>query len=432
MLDTNVLLHDPNCFNHFEADMVVLPVEVIEEIDEFKRREDEVGRHARMVARALDQLRNTGSLTKGVKRNGGPIIRVELEQEDLKMLPSGFSREKKDNWILATGIYLQKHYTDKEVVFVSKDINLRIKGNAMGLATQDYEPDAPSADDMFTGVRTVQAATDDIFKFYKDGQLSLPVQELLPNEFVVIQDAENLSRQALGMRDGMDNTVRPIRLHEKSVSGIQPRNKEQRFALELLMEEKIKLVTIIGGAGTGKTLLALAAGLSKVLDENKYIKLAVTRPILPLGKDLGYLPGTMEEKMDPWMKPVMDNLELIFANRDGGRGEHPFEMLQEQRLLEVEPVTYMRGRSLPNQFFIVDEAQNLTPHEAKTILTRVGENTKVVFTGDPTQIDHPYLDARSNGLSHIVDKFKSSHLAGHITLVKGERSELAELAARIL
>ena len=432
VLDTNVLLHDPGCFDQFEEDLVVLPVEVIEEIDEFKRREDEVGRHARMVARLLDEIREKGSLTQGVKRNGGPVIRVELEQEDLSTLPTGFRQDKMDNRILATALYLVKQYQGKQVVFVSKDINLRIKGNAIGIETMDYDVKAPSLDELYTGVRVIEAGTEDIFNFYKEGGLPEMGAELFPNQFVVIQDRENASRQALGMRDGLENRIRPLRMHEKNVSGIGPRNKEQRFALELLMDDNIRLVTMIGGAGTGKTLLALAAGLTKVLDETIYTRLSVTRPVIPLGRDLGFLPGTKEEKMDPWMKPVMDNLEYIFSNRHRGQGESPFETLMNQRVLEVEPITYIRGRSMPNQFFIVDEAQNLTPHEAKTIITRVGEGTKVVFTGDPSQIDHPYLDSRSNGLTHVVERFKHIPLAGHITLLKGERSELAELASRIM
>ena len=432
VLDTNVLLHDPGCFDQFEEDLVVLPVEVIEEIDEFKRREDEVGRHARMGARLLDEIREKGSLTQGVKRNGGPVIRVELEHEDLSTLPTGFRQDKMDNRILATALYLVKQYQGKQVVFVSKDINLRIKGNAIGIETMDYDVKAPSLDELYTGVRVIEAGTEDIFNFYKEGGLPEMGAELFPNQFVVIQDRENASRQALGMRDGLENRIRPLRMHEKNVSGIGPRNKEQRFALELLMDDNIRLVTMIGGAGTGKTLLALAAGLTKVLDETIYTRLSVTRPVIPLGRDLGFLPGTKEEKMDPWMKPVMDNLEYIFSNRHRGQGESPFETLMNQRVLEVEPITYIRGRSMPNQFFIVDEAQNLTPHEAKTIITRVGEGTKVVFTGDPSQIDHPYLDSRSNGLTHVVERFKHIPLAGHITLLKGERSELAELASRIM
>ncbi len=432
VLDTNVLLHDPNCFSRFEEDLVVLPIEVIEEIDDFKRREDEVGRNARVVIRSLDELRRKGSLTEGVTRNGGPTIRVELEQEDLSTLPTGFRSEKKDNRVLATAKYTVRRYEGKEVVFISKDINLRIKGNAIGLKTEDYDIEGPRLEELYTGVKVVETDGAGIINFYKDGKLTMPVEDLHPNQFVVLQNTENQSQQALGMRDGLDSTVRPIRLHEKNVSGISPRNREQRFALELLMDENIKLVTCVGGAGTGKTLLALAAGLAKVLDENAYTRLSISRPIIPLGRDLGYLPGSKEEKMDPWMKPVVDNLEFIFSNRQSAHGEFPFEELQEQRLLEVEPITYIRGRSLPNQFFIVDEAQNLTPHEAKTVLTRVGEGTKVVFTGDPSQIDHPYLDSQSNGLTYIVERFKDIHLAGHITLVKGERSELAELAAGIM
>jgi PhoH-like ATPase len=309
---------------------------------------------------------------------------------------------------------------------------MRIRGDALGLVAQDYQDEAVTIEELYTGSTEVALTGPEIDRFYAEGEVVVDTQ-LVANQYVLLRNRDNAGQTALGRFDAGRGRVVPIKKLREGVWGIKPRNKEQHYALDLLLNDDVKLVTLVGKAGTGKTLLALAAGLQKVVEEQAFHKLLVSRPIFPLGKDIGFLPGDIEEKLNPWMQPIYDNIELLLGlsktDRKDGRS---YAELFELGFIEVEPLTYIRGRSLPNVFMIVDEAQNLTPHEVKTIITRAGEGTKIILTGDPYQIDNPYIDAESNGLTTVVERFRQHGIAGHITLSKGERSELAELATTVL
>lgn len=436
VLDTNVLLHDPNAIFRFEDNDVVLPITVIEELDRFKKQPEVTGRNARQVSRILDSLRQQGHLTQGVPLENGGLLRVALcHQETLVQLPAGLEDGYGDNAILAVALELQPQ-CNCPVILVSKDTNLRIKADALGLAAQDYETDKVDIEELYTGTAEVLVNAEMLEQFFKQGAISLEGQ-FFPNQGLTLIDAANPAHTALAIVDGTSGQVVPLsKLSNSGVSRIQARNREQRFAFELLLRDSIPLVTLVGKAGTGKTLLAIAAGLYKVADEHSYSRLLISRPVVPMGRDIGYLPGDVTEKLTPWMQPLYDNFDLIFCTQEAsnkrGTWRQGHEELMEMGLLQIEPLTYIRGRTIPKQFLIVDEAQNLTPHEVKTILTRAGEGTKVILTGDPDQIDNPYIDAASNGLTYIVERFKQEPLAGHITLQKGERSKLAERAAILL
>lgn len=436
VLDTNVLLHDPTAMLRFEDNDVVLPITIIEELDRFKKQTEDTGRNARYVSRKLDELRLYGSLTKGIPLADDGILRVALcSRETLRRLPPELEGDQGDNAILAVAMEL-KSESPYPVVLISKDTNLRIKADALGLVAQDYETDKIDIDDLYTGTAEVMASADQIQTLFQQSSLDLDAT-LFPNEAVTLIDESKPAHTALALVQGTAGRVVPLgKLPHAGVSRVQPRNREQRFAFELLLRDEISLVTLVGRAGTGKTLLAIAAGVQKVADERLYSRLLIARPIVPMGRDLGYLPGDVMEKLNPWMQPLYDNFDLIFGTQDSrGKPEHwrrGHQEMLDQGLLQIEPLTYIRGRSIPKQFLIVDEAQNLTPHEVKTILTRAGDGTKVVLTGDPDQIDNPYVDAASNGLTYVVERFKAEPLAGHITLYKGERSELAERSAALL
>ncbi len=435
VLDTNVLLHDPYSIYKFEDNNLIIPITVIEELDKFKKELSMVGRNARVALRLLDSFRQKGSLSEGVKisANGG-TLKVIFDGEGERLLPKELRGSKEDNEILAVALGVKARDGDSPVILVSKDTNLRIKADALGIRAEDYESDrVGSIEELYSGYAEVDVTKDVIDGFYREGSVSLGNQEFLPNQCVMLKDIQT-GASALGMFRAKTGLVELIPSFKEGVWGVKPRNKEQHFAFALLMDDSIKLVTLAGKAGTGKTLLALAAGLRKVSDEGVYGRLLVSRPVFPMGKDIGFLPGDVEEKLKPWMQPIFDNVEYLFGierarKRQGIRG---YSELMNLGILEIEPLTYIRGRSIPNQFIIIDEAQNLTPHEVKTILTRAGENTKVVLTGDPYQIDNPFIDSTSNGLSYVIEKFKKEGLSGHIMLLKGERSELAELAANIL
>ncbi|MGE5552736.1 MAG: PhoH family protein [Betaproteobacteria bacterium] len=442
VLDTSVLLHEAEAMFAFEDNTVVIPIAVIEEVDNHKRRLDEIGRNARKVSHQLDELRATGKLNQGVKLEGGGVLRVELNHQNAEILPASFDRHKVDNRILAVALSLQQEKkVPQPVILVSKDLNMRVKADSLGVAAQDFERSKVQVEELYAGHRTVRVGVELINRFYAEGlldprELGEDGEGLNPNEFVLLEDEGGSSQSGMARLDQNGRLV-PLRYLHSDLWGIKARNKEQRFAVELLLNDDIRLVTLVGKAGTGKTLLALAAGLQKVAEENAYRKLLVSRPVVPMGNDLGFLPGDMEEKLRPWMQPLHDNLELIFANRESGRNKergagNPLQNLRDLGLVDIEALTYIRGRSIPGQFFILDEAQNLTPHEVKTVITRVGEGTKIVLTGDPYQIDHPYLDSSSNGLTYVVEKFKGEPIAGQVTLIKGERSELAEMAAQLL
>ena len=436
VLDTNVLLHDPLAMFRFEDNDVVLPITIIEELDRFKKGTADTGRNARYVSRTLDELRQQGSLVAGIPLEQGGTLKVALCHRDtLRQLPAELEGDQGDNAILAVAMEY-KHHHDMPVVLVSKDTNLRIKADALGLVAEDYETDKIDYDDLYTGTLEVMTSAEAMSQLFGDGHLKLDVP-IHPNQAITLVDEINPAHTALALVQGSSGKLVPLsKLPHAGVSRVQPRNREQRFAFELLLQDSISLVTLVGKAGTGKTLLAIAAGVQKVADERLYSRLLIARPIVPMGRDIGYLPGDMREKLTPWMQPLYDNFDLIFGTQDmRGRPEHwrrGHEEMIDQGLLQIEPLTYIRGRSIPKQLLVVDEAQNLTPHEVKTILTRAGEGTKIILTGDPDQIDNPYVDACSNGLTYVVERFKNEALAGHITLCKGERSSLAERAAMLL
>ncbi|MGR3277422.1 PhoH family protein [Acaryochloris marina] len=436
VLDTNVLLHDPNAIFRFEDNDVVLPITIIEELDRFKKQPQETGRNARQVSRTLDDLRAQGQLTNGIDLPKGGTIRVALcDRITLKELPPELEGDQADNAILAVALEL-KNQCQCPVALVSKDTNLRIKADVLGLAAEDYSTDKVDFEGLYTGMTEVMVGSDTISQLFQAGQTSLP-EKTWPNQAVTLVDSLKPSHTALALAGDHTGEVIPLpKFPHNGISRIRARNREQKFAFELLMRDDISLVTLVGKAGTGKTLIAIAAGLHKVADEKNYSRLLIARPVVPMGRDLGYLPGDIDEKLTPWMQPLYDNFDLIFGTQEAaGQPQHwrrGHEELMDQGLLQIEPLTYIRGRTIPKQFLIVDEAQNLTPHEVKTILTRAGEDTKVVLTGDPEQIDNPYVDAASNGLTYVVERFKSESIAGHITLYQGERSDLAERAAALL
>jgi PhoH-like ATPase len=445
VLDTNVLLHEPNALMHFEDNDVVLPITVIEELDRFKRKMEETGRNARNVSRQLDALRKQGQLTQGISLARGGSLRVALcSKETLRQLPLELEGDLADNAILAVALEL-KNRCQCPVTVVSKDTNLRIKADVLGLVAEDFEMDKIDLQDLYTGTSELAVPQDTITQLFQSGEADLPPGEsFYPNHTLTLVDGENPNHTALGIvqPDGR-RVALALKIPAGGISRIQPRNREQRLALDVLLRDRIQLVTLVGKAGTGKTLLAIAAGLQKVADDRKYRRLLIARPIIPMGRDLGFLPGDVKDKLTPWMQPLYDNLDLVLGTQEPERRNntpsghhkawrHGYEELMEQGMLHIEPLTYIRGRSIPQQYFIVDEAQNLTPHEVKTILTRAGEGTKIVLTGDPNQIDNPYIDAASNGLTYVVERFKNEPLAAHILLDRGERSDLAERATELL
>ena len=434
VLDTNVLLYDPQALTKFQDNSIIIPITVIEEIDRFKKDMNETGRNARQVSRLMDAFRKVGSLSKGVALENGGTLRIEIyEEKVLKRLPPELREERGDNRILAVAVDLMGNEAGMPVILVTKDTNLRIKADALGLDAQDYESDKVAVEDLYSGVATMEVAADLVDRFYSQGWLKLEAG-LLPNQYLTLSEAGNPSHSAIGRFDQVSGRMVPLRGAEKEgVWSLFPRNREQSFALDALLDDNVKIVTLVGKAGTGKTLLAIAAGLQKTAEENVYNRLLVSRPVFPMGRDLGFLPGDIEEKLTPWMQPIFDNVELLLTGHEGEkRHSKGYKELMAMGILDIEPLTYIRGRSIPNQYMIVDEAQNLTPHEIKTIVTRAGEGTKIVLTGDPYQIDNPYVDAESNGLTYVVERLKEQTISGHITMTKGERSELAELAANLL
>jgi PhoH-like ATPase len=435
ILDTNVLLHDPRSIFGFGDNDVVIPIFVIEEIDNFKRDLSTLGRNARQVSRFLDEFRAQGKLREGVPISPDHgTVRVLMAERRLPPEMADGSHSIDDK-ILAVAVALRDREKDKPAVFVSKDTNLRIRADALGLHAEDYDVEGVVLDELWSGISEVEVSPEEVNDFYAGGSIPCPPGELPPpNAFMVLRDRTNPQHSAVAKYSAAKQAlVQLIKTPKEGVWGIRPRNKEQSFALDLLLNDEVRLVTIVGKAGTGKTLLAIAAGLQKTMEDGVYQKMLVSRPVFPLGRDIGYLPGSVEEKLNPWMQPIFDNVEYLMnlsrSEKKAGRGYHE---LLDLGILEIEPLTYIRGRSIPNQYMIVDEAQNLTPHEVKTIITRVGDGTKIVLTGDPYQIDNPYVDQTNNGLVHVVNRFKSERLAGHITMQKGERSPLAELAANLL
>jgi len=434
ILDTNVLLHDPQAIYKFSDNNVILPLTVIEEIDRFKKDQSETGRNARHISRTIDGFRQQAKLVDGVPLENGGTLRVAIyRQEFLLKLPPELRNDQGDNRILAVAQDLQESLPEGTVFFVTKDINLRIKADTIGLYAEDYQSDKVPIEDLYTGASELVVAGSLVDQFYEQGSLEIG-EEFYANQGVTLVDDTNPSHTAIGRYDAPRKAVVAlIKSPKEGIWGIHPRNREQQFAFDLLLNDEIKLISLVGKAGTGKTLLAIAAGLVKTADENAYNRLLVSRPVYPMGRDLGFLPGDIEDKLAPWMQPIFDNVELLLSSFDeGGNRKRGYRELIDLGLMEIEPLTYIRGRSIPKQYMIVDEAQNLTPHEIKTIITRAGEGTKIVLTGDPYQIDNPYVDSASNGLSFSVERLKGQNITGHTTLSKGERSELAELAANLL
>lgn len=430
VLDTNVLLHNSNCIESFADNIVVLPMAAIEELDKFKANNDELGRNARQVIRSLDRLRGRGRLGEGVPMDNGGILKIIIDWQ----LPSepALEQDVTDNRIIRVAHHLQN--SGERVIFVSKDINARIKSDALGIGTMDFEKQKVNYDELFTGFRSISLDPGMVRRFREGEALTLENHQLVPNEFLLLSAKGDEAQKALA-RVSPDGKLVSLGSGSAKVWNIKPRSDEQRIALELLLDESISLLTLVGQAGTGKTLLALAAGLEQTIRMKKYDKMLVSRPIMPMGKDIGFLPGDKDAKLVQWMQPIFDNLSLLM--RDGQEGKkssarQQVENLQRNRMVELEALTYIRGRSIPRQYVIIDEAQNLTPHEVKTIVSRAGEGTKMVLTGDPSQIDNPYLDSNSNGLTYTAERMKSVPMHGHVTLLKSERSPLAAAAADLL
>ncbi|MEM1283065.1 MAG: PhoH family protein [Chlamydiota bacterium] len=426
VIDTNVLLYDPEAITQFPRQQVVIPVTVLEELDNMKRLPNELGKNARAVFRFLDSLDHAGNgnLHKGVQLENDSVVSILLEYKT-DFTPN-LPLSTNDNIIIMAAYHLQE--MGKKVVFVSKDFAARIKAEAVGLEAEDYENLKFSYDVIYRGIREIEAPKHDIDTFFKDGKLKIDIEAPHPNEYFVITSPEHSS--AVAKYDYNEKEAQPL-IKVNNIWGITPKNVQQTCAIDLLLRDDIKLVTLIGQAGTGKTLLALACGLRKVYDENLYSRILISRPVVPMGRDIGYLPGTKEEKLFHWMQPIYDNLEFL-CDSSGSETSETLEWVMSSKKIELEAVTYIRGRSLPKMYIIVDEAQNLTPHEIKTIISRAGEGTKVILTGDPTQIDNPYLDKDSNGLTYIVGKFSGEPIYGQMFLTKTERSELAAKAAEIL
>jgi PhoH-like ATPase len=435
ILDTNVLLHDPNSLLNFADNHVVLPIEVIEEIDSFKRESSELGQNARQVSRMLDGFRREGSLSEGVKLPNGGALKIAFHKNG--EAPAGrdnvvFNNNSVDNRILLLAASVQKGEPKIPTVLVTKDINLRIKADALGLQAEDYENDRVHIQDLYTGMIEMTVSTDKLAAFRANGELEINGgKKYFPNEFCTLTDETNPKKVALTKVDATGTKLVPIIDCREGVWGIKPRNREQHYAFDALLDDRIKLVTLMGKAGTGKTLMAMAAGLKRTVLDREFRRLVVARPTISMGKELGFLPGSLEEKLSPWMQPIHDALEML-SDLNMGHDHRRSGDLMRSGAIVVEALSYIRGRSIAHQFMIIDEAQNLTPLEAKTIITRVGSGTKIILTGDPYQIDNPYVDSSSNGFNYIVSRFRDQAIAAHIELQKGERSELAELAANIL
>ncbi|QQE13854.1 PhoH family protein [Planctomycetota bacterium] len=448
VLDTNVLLHNSSALFRFADNEVVIPFTVLEELDKFKKENDDVGRNARQVIRELDRLRQKGQLADGVEWNGhGGRIRVDFADEER---PHMIREEKPDNRIIGVAYNLKEN--GKTAILITKDINVRLKSNALGIETQDFELQKVDSDKLYAGYLEVNVPDEAIDMLYQEKQIDIdnikdhlirthedgttePL-EIFANQFIKLQSQMDPSHSGIARRLADTDHLIPVQTPRKPIFGVMGRNIQQTMAMDLLLDDEVKLVTLLGQAGTGKTLLAIAAGMHKTFMEERYDKFLVARPIMPMGRDIGYLPGDKDEKLSVWMQPIFDNLTYLMSTRGVGT-QHAESKNPEQRIkqfmdsgqLVLEPLTYIRGRSIPHQFMIVDEAQNLTPHEVKTIVSRVGEGTKLILTGDVAQIDNPYLDSSSNGLSYMIERLKGQALVGHMTLAKSERSELASIAA---
>jgi PhoH-like ATPase len=431
ILDTNVLLHDPNSLLAFKGNSVLIPIEVIEEIDRFKRESTELGQNARTVSRTLDALRAKGHLNKGVKLENGGTLRIIFHEHNGQN-GSPFGNNTVDSRIVGLALAVHKAEPKVPAILVTKDINLRIKADTLGLSAEDYETDRVLLTQLYTGMIEITVSAEKMSRFRLEGELDLNGHgTYFPNEFCTLMEETNPKRTALTKVDASGAKLVPILDCREGVWGIKPRNREQHFAFDALLDDRIKLVTLMGKAGTGKTLMAMAAGLKRTVLDREFRRLVVARPTVSMGRELGFLPGSLEEKLNPWMQPIHDALELLSDLNMGSDHRRSTDLMRSGTIV-VEALSYIRGRSIAHQFMVIDEAQNLTPLEVKTIITRVGQGTKIIFTGDPYQIDNPYVDSSSNGFNYIISKFRDQSISAHIELQKGERSELAELAANIL
>ena len=430
VLDTNVFLTSAKSIFEYQNNDIVVPLKVLDESDKHKKRQDGVGLNARAIIRTLDNLRSRGNLHKGVRIAKGKGI-LSVRGYDPEDLPNACDIQSADNEIITTAITERKKNPKRKVIVVTRDINMRVKCDSLGILTEDYITNKVVSDrnQLYTGFKKHLVDDQIIDHVYEGREVVFDKEEGIfkPNQFLMLVSNANEKKTALVRFKNYDFPLHKVSEYKNSVWGLKPRNKEQMFALDVLLDPEIPIVTLVGKAGCGKTLLAIAAGLDQVLEENRYKKLVVSRPVQPLGKDIGYLPGSMEEKMRPWLMPIQDNIDHLLNGKKDNMG-----IFFDNGTIQIEALTYIRGRSISNAFIIVDEAQNLTIHELKTIITRVGENTKIVLTGDIEQIDSVYLDSTSNGLSYAVEKFKSYDLSGHMTLIKGERSKVATLASKVL
>lgn len=433
VLDTNVLLFDPQAIFKFADHTLFIPFVVIEELDRFKKDQNENGRNARQFARIVDELRAKGSLAQGVKLDSGGLLQIAaITASEIEKI-SGLDGQINDNSILITCLALKKR--GYQIVLITKDINLRLKADALQLDSEDYETSDLTVEELYSDQRELTLSEELLLKFDEEKFLPLdvlPIKDLSANEYVLLKSADQANGKKLARFNRVEGGLVPLIKKRDGVWGIYPRNVEQQFAIDALLNEDVALVCLMGKAGTGKTLLAIAAGLEMTINRQIYSRVLVSRPIIPMGRDLGFLPGDVNEKLGPWMQPIFDNIDYLFGSRKGERNSQSWEELINQGLLHIEPLTYIRGRSLPGQYMIVDEAQNLSPHEVKTIITRAGEGTKIILTGDCEQIDSPYLDSINNGLAYCIDRLKNEDIVTHTVLKVGERSVLSEIASKKL
>ncbi len=428
ILDANILIHDPHSIFQFADNTVVIPVGVITELDRFKKEPTDRGYNARTVVRLLDGLREGQSLATGVTlENGGRLI-VYCEPDQVLNGGNGHA----DAEILRIARVIKDNEPERPVVIVTKDINLRIRADAAGLRAEDYESDHTLLNEVTEAHGEERLAPEQLETLRRDGTIAANGLDATPNQYLLLRSSGGEKGTLLARYDGEQGCLRTLRNPENGVCGVKPRNKEQYYAVDALLDEELTLVSLLGKAGTGKTLLAIAAALHQAVRKKRYRGVLICRPVVPVGRDLGYLPGDLERKLAPWMRPVLDTVEFLVDTGGPIKGLSDGAALLRSGLIEIQPLTYIRGRSIANRFVVIDEAQNMTPLEVKTVITRMGEAAKIVLTGDPWQIDNPYVDRNSNGFTYLINRFTGQSIAAHVELRKGERSRLAELAADLL
>lgn len=432
VLDTSTLIYDPGAYKHFANSDVIIPIAVLNELDKVKKLATEAGKNARVAIRMLDEISGLGDISMGILLDDDIMLKIDtnwIDMSDSAYRGMG-DPSYGDTQILACAQSIWHLHPTHDVVMVSNDINLRVKAKARGIESEAHEGEKYSLSDLYSGVRTI-VHEDAGLALQQDGKIDprcFGITDLSPHECVLFE-ADNGDGISMGRKVATDCVKLIRKIYPWNISS---RNKEQSFAIDLIMDKNVDLVTLIGRAGTGKSLIVLATALELVLGRKEYDKFIIYRPIQPVGNDIGYLPGTMEEKLAPWFHAIMDNFEMLFTTKHGGDWKRELEMYQKKGKIEMEAITYIRGRSIPNAIILVDECQNLSKEDVKTILTRAGEGTKIILTGDIEQIDNSLLDATSNGLTHVIEQFKGSDMAGHITFTQGERSRLASKAAEIL